>query len=206
MARCIFISVGPRLPIQDAAPLTSHARYVPLRAIRPARSLGRKDRVATPTNNGLVDMWSDRNESESSGFESWSRRARNRRHILHRGRSSEAGTSNHGCSHTHSGHQDGPQAPRPAPAGYGRLHPVSFHGRGAAGQERPSRRAYGHGRHRDRSLHGFHAVRCCRSALVRPRPLPAVEWPRLDAALQPALPDRRQGHDAGRVEAVPPDQ
>ena len=106
----------------------------------------------------------------------------------------------------HSGRQDGSQAPRPAPAGYGRLHPVPFDGCRAAGQERPSRRAHGHGRHRDRSLQGFHAVRCGRSALVRPRPVRAVERPRLDAALQPALSDRLQGHDARRVEAVPPDR
>ena len=50
---------------------------------------------------------------------------------------------------------------------------------------------YGHGRHRDRSFQGLHAVRCGGSTLVRPRPVRAVERPRLDAALQPALSDRR---------------
>ena len=78
------------------------------------------------------------------------------------------------------------------------------HGRRAAGQERPSRRAHGHGRHRHRAVQGLHAVRCGGAALDRPRPVHPVERPRLDAALQPALPDRLQGHDGRGAEAVPP--
>jgi hypothetical protein len=61
-----------------------------------------------------------------------------------------------------------PKPRDPALARYGRLHPVSFDGRRAASQERASRRPHGDGRHRDRSIQGFHAVRRGRSALVRP--------------------------------------
>ena len=79
----------------------------------------------------------------------------------------------------------------------GQRHPRAVHGRRAAGQLRPSRRADGHGRHRRGAVGPPPAPQPGQPALGRPRPLRAVERPRLDAAVCAAAPDRLRPADRG---------
>ena len=95
-------------------------------------------------------------------------------------------------------------------------HPHAVHGRGAAGQLRPSGHADGDGARRLCAVAAASPLRSRRSHLAQPRPLRAVDGPRLDAALLDAAPDRGQGRepevrdarraggDARRHQAVPP--
>ena len=73
----------------------------------------------------------------------------------------------------------------------------------AGGQFRPSRHADGHGRHRRGAVERLPAPQPGQSALARPRPLRAVERPRLDAAVRAAAPDRLRPADRG-AQALPP--
>ena len=83
-------------------------------------------------------------------------------------------------------------------------HPGARHGRGRAGEVRPSRHAHGHGRRRHRAVDAIPQPRPAASRLARPRPLRALGRPRLDAALRAAVPHRLPGHDARRAAALPP--
>ncbi len=73
----------------------------------------------------------------------------------------------------------------------GRRDPGAGDGRGPAGQLRPSGHADGHGRDRGRAVGSRHLRHNpADPKLGRPRPLRAVQRPRLDAALRAAAPDR----------------
>ena len=76
-------------------------------------------------------------------------------------------------------------------------------GRRPAGQLRPSRHADGHGRHRRGALAPSPEARSGHVRLGRPRPLRALQRPRLDAALRAAAPERLRPVDR-RPEGLPP--
>ena len=77
------------------------------------------------------------------------------------------------------------------------------HGRGRGGEVRPPRHADGDGRDRRRAVAPPPVAQPRESALGRPRPLRAVQRPRLDAALRAAAPHRLRPA-AGRAQALPP--
>ena len=73
--------------------------------------------------------------------------------------------------------------------------------RGRAGQLRPSRRADGHGRHRRGAVAPPPEAQPGQSALARPRPLRALQRPRLDAAVRAAAPHRLRPADGRAASA-----
>ena len=85
-----------------------------------------------------------------------------------------------------------PPPPRPR-----QRHPRARHGRGAEGQLRPSRHADGHGRDRRGAVERLPAPQPGQSRVAQPRPLRAVQRPRLDAAVRAAAPDRLRPADGG---------
>src|SRR5688572_16543727 len=95
--------------------------------------------------------------------------------------------------------------PRPAAAcraGAARPHgerdPRACHGRGRAGEIRPSRPADGRGRYGNRAVHSLHEIGSSRSGLAGPRPLRAFGRAWLDADLRAAPPARlRKDDDRG---------
>ena len=89
---------------------------------------------------------------------------------------------------------------RPDP---GQRHPRARHGRGAGRQLRPPRRAHGHGRHGRCAVGPPPAPQPRQPGLGQPRPLRAVQRPRLHADLRAAAPDRLQAADR-RTEELPP--
>ena len=97
-------------------------------------------------------------------------------------------------------------ASRSASAPARRLHPRAGDGRRAAREQRPSRHADGHGRHRHRAVLRLPALRRRRSALAGPRPLRDLQRSRLDAAVCPAVPDRRPRHADRADPKIPPDR
>ncbi len=89
------------------------------------------------------------------------------------------------------------------PARAGQRHPRAFHGRGAEGQLRPSRRPHGHGRHRRSPVERLPQAQPGAPEVGGSRPLRAVQRPRLDAALFAAAPDRLRPADGGNQEFPP---
>ena len=70
-------------------------------------------------------------------------------------------------------------------------------------QVRPSRHADGHGRHRRSAVERLPQPQPEQPEVVQPRPLRAVQRPRLDAAVRAAAPDRLRPADR-RAEELPP--
>ncbi len=85
---------------------------------------------------------------------------------------------------------------------HGRCHSRPGHGCRPTSQFRAPRGAHGHGRHRPRAVDAAPAPQPGRPGLDRPRPLRAVQRPRLDAALRPAAPHRLRPADR-RTAPVP---
>ena len=86
---------------------------------------------------------------------------------------------------------------------HGQRDPRALDGRGAAGELRPPGHADGHGRDRGRAVGPASAPQPGQSALARPRPLRAVERPRLDAAVFAAAPDRLRPRALGAAQLPP---
>ncbi len=84
-----------------------------------------------------------------------------------------------------------------------RHHPHTGHGRGAEGEFRASWRADGAGAGRLHAVDALPQLRSGEAGLAEPRPLPAVERPRLHAALCPAVPRRRRAAGSARRQARP---
>ena len=93
---------------------------------------------------------------------------------------------------------DDAQPPRPR-----QRHPFPRHRRGAGRQLRPSRHADGHGRHRRGAVERLPQPQPEQPEVVQPRPLRAVQRPRLDAAVRAAAPVRLRPVDR-RAEEFPP--
>ena len=85
----------------------------------------------------------------------------------------------------------------------GQCHPRPGDGRRAAGQFRPPRRADGHGRDGRGAVGPAPQAQPAQPALARPRPLRAVQRPRVDAAVRAAAPERLRAAD-GRAAQLPP--
>ena len=86
----------------------------------------------------------------------------------------------------------------------GQCDPGARHGCGRAGEVRPSRPADGRGRHRHGPVYAGPEIRHRRYALARSRPFRSLGRAWLDAALRPALPDRRTGNDHRAAAKFPP--
>ncbi len=82
-------------------------------------------------------------------------------------------------------------------------HPFPCHRRRAGGQLRPPGHADGHGRHRRSAVERLPQGESGQSRLGRPRPLRAVQRPRLDAAVRAVAPGRVRPADR-RAQALPP--
>jgi hypothetical protein len=85
----------------------------------------------------------------------------------------------------------------------GQRHPRPGDGRGAAGQQRPPGGADGHGRDCGRTVGPPSEAQPVAPALAGPRPLCALQWPRLDAAVRAAAPQRLRVADE-RAAQLPP--
>ena len=83
------------------------------------------------------------------------------------------------------------------------LDPRLRHGRPAQGEQRPPGHGDGAGAARPRALQPGHEARPGRSGLARPRPVRAVQRPRVDPAVLAAVPLRLRPR-ARRPQAVPP--
>ena len=92
---------------------------------------------------------------------------------------------------------------RPARSTLHRHHPLPVGGCGAAGQQRTSRHAAGRGADGVRAVEPLAEMQSGQPPLARPRPLRALGRARLDAALQPAVPERLRSV-AGRHPQLPP--
>ena len=84
----------------------------------------------------------------------------------------------------------GPEKPHAHTPRTRQCHPRPGHGRRPAGQLRPSGRAHGHGGHGRGAVAGVPQAQSGQPALVEPRPLRALERPRLDDAVCGAAPAR----------------